>query len=213
MKAYKGFKKDMTCRGFQFEEGKTYEEEEAKLCECGFHACENPQDCYSYHAPGDSVYHEVELDDNGERNKDNSKVVGKKIKIGARLSVAEICKLHFNYVKERTTTEYTDPKLAAAGDYGSAAAGDCGSAAAGNCGSAVSGGKASVGKDGIAVVRGNNCRVRGDLGSVILVAEEEKSSCKLQTYIVAVVDGKIIKANTWYTLKDGEFVEVPDDES
>lgn len=49
MKAYKGFNKDMTCREFQFEEGKTYEEEKAKLCECGFHACENPLDCYSYY--------------------------------------------------------------------------------------------------------------------------------------------------------------------
>ena len=204
MKAYKGFSKDMTCMGFQFEEGKTYEEEKAKLCECGFHACEDPQDCYSYYAPCDSVYHEVELDDNGERNMSDSKVVGKKIKIGARLSVAEICKLHFNYVKERTTTEYTDPKLAAAGYRGSAAAGESGSA--------ISKGKASVGKDGIAAVRGNNCRVRGDIGSVILVAEEEKYSYKLQTYKVAVVDGKTIKANTWYTLKNGEFVEVKDDE-
>lgn len=39
MKAYKGFKRDLTCRGFQFEEDKTYEEQEAKLCEKGFHAC------------------------------------------------------------------------------------------------------------------------------------------------------------------------------
>lgn len=79
MKAYKGFNKDMTCRGFQFEEGKTYEEKEAKLCETGFHACENPLDCYNYYAPGGSVYHEVELDDvSDERNNDDTKVCAKK---------------------------------------------------------------------------------------------------------------------------------------
>ena len=48
MKAYKGFNTDMTCRGFKFEEGKTYEEPEAKLCKSGFHACENPLDCFNY---------------------------------------------------------------------------------------------------------------------------------------------------------------------
>lgn len=39
MKAVKGFNKDMTCRGFQYKEGETYEEERAECCETGFHAC------------------------------------------------------------------------------------------------------------------------------------------------------------------------------
>lgn len=51
MKAYKGFNKDMTCRGFQYEEGKTYETDKAELCKEGFHACENPLDCFNYYAP------------------------------------------------------------------------------------------------------------------------------------------------------------------
>ena len=57
MKGYKGFNKDMTCRDFQYEEGKEYTTDNAKLCESGFHACEYPLDCFRYYAPGESVYH------------------------------------------------------------------------------------------------------------------------------------------------------------
>lgn len=101
MKAYKGFNKDMTCRGFQYEIGKTYETDKAKLCSSGFHACENPLDCFGYYAPGTSRYCEVEIEDNGERNDDDSKVVGKKITIGAELTVPMLCKLHFEYVTSK----------------------------------------------------------------------------------------------------------------
>ena len=61
MRSYKGFNEDMTCIGFQYEEGKTYEMESAELCDHGFHACEYPLDCFSYYPPANSVYHEVEL--------------------------------------------------------------------------------------------------------------------------------------------------------
>ncbi|MEE0175006.1 MAG: hypothetical protein U0H79_04375, partial [Eubacterium sp.] len=101
-KAVKGFNKDMTCRGLQYKEGKEYETKNASLCNEGFHAYLNPLDCFRYYSPGNgSVYHEVEIDDNGERG-DDSKVVGSKIKIGAKLDVAKICKLHFDFVKSQT---------------------------------------------------------------------------------------------------------------
>lgn len=60
MKTYKGFNENMTCQGFQYEEGKEYEEKEAVVCERGFHACEYPLDCFSYYDPNKSVYHEVD---------------------------------------------------------------------------------------------------------------------------------------------------------
>lgn len=46
MKAFKGFNKDLTCRGFQYEEGKEFHTEKAECCEEGFHACEYPLDCF-----------------------------------------------------------------------------------------------------------------------------------------------------------------------
>jgi len=98
MKAYKGFNKDMTCRGFQFEEGKTYEEKEAKLCESGFHACENPLDVFSYYDPANSVFHEVELYEVDPARKSDSKVSAKKITIGDRLSIPRLVELSVEYI-------------------------------------------------------------------------------------------------------------------
>ena len=144
MKAYKGFNKDMTCRGFQFEEGKEYHEDNAVLCECGFHACENPLDCFNYYAPGKSVYHEVELDELSDKKSDDSKICGKHIKIGARLSVAKICELHFEYVKSRTTsTQIGANNTSLSGGYRSSLSGGYRSSLSGGDGSSLSGGDGS----------------------------------------------------------------------
>lgn len=69
MKAHKGFDKDLKCRGFQYEVGGDYTEESAELCNHGFHACENPLDTMRYYKPGTSRYCEVDVDDNGELEK------------------------------------------------------------------------------------------------------------------------------------------------
>ena len=84
MRTYKGFNKDMTCREFQYEEGKEYEEKEAIACETGFHACEYPLDCFSYYSPNNSVFHEVEQNGELSCNSDDTKVASTKIKINAR---------------------------------------------------------------------------------------------------------------------------------
>ena len=134
MKAFKGFNPDLTCRGFQFKEGETFETDKAKLCNSGFHACERPIDCFRYYTPNTAVYHEVELDGvTNEKEGDDTKRCGTRIKIGARLSVADICRLTFDYVKEHCTNENNAEagKPATAGEYGAATAGNCGAATAG----------------------------------------------------------------------------------
>ena len=107
----------MTCRGFQFKEGETYEEQEAKLCEKGFHACENPLDCWGYYNMIDGVFHEVELEGvTGEHNSYDTKVCAKKIKIGARLDMRGIVKASVDFVMESVKGCF-DKKVADAGDY------------------------------------------------------------------------------------------------
>ena len=227
MKAYKGFNKDMTCRGFQYEIGKEYETDAADLCRIGFHACENPLDCFSHYAPATSRYCEVEIEDNGQRSPEDSKVVGKKIKIGAELSTEQICKLHFEYVRSRCAPAKTnaagDRESASAGERGSASAGGSGSASAGKFGSASAGwygsasagdygvsasrGSSSAGENGVAAARGKHAKVRGGIGSVLVVCVEKKDSYDIAEWKAAVVDGERIRPDTWYTVENGEFRE------
>ena len=223
IKMYKGFDKDLKCRGYQFEVGKEFREETAELCHSGFHACENPLDTFGYYAPGDgSRYCEVELDEVSEEKQTDSKRCGKVIKIGAELSVAGICKAHFEYVKAHCNPAESnaagDRESASAGNWGSASAGYKGSASAGEQGSASAGeqgsasagnwGSASAGANGIACCRGG--KVKGSLGAAICCTEVDKTGNNIGV-ASAIVDGEQIKADTWYTVKNGEFVEAETD--
>ena len=99
---------------------------------------------------------------------------------------------------------------ATAGDYGAATAGDSGAATAGNSGAATSRGKSSTGENGLSVARGKGVKAKGGLGSILVIAEEEQNSYKISSWKAVVVDGVNIKADTWYTLKDGELIEAED---
>ena len=140
MKTYKGFKEDMTCRGFQYEEGKEYETENADCCNEGFHACEYPLDCFSYYPPNESVFHEVEQSGDVSRKGDDSKVASTKIKIGAKLNISGLVKAAIEFTMSKVKLEANANEdygaSSATGDYGaSSATGNCGaSSATGNCG-------------------------------------------------------------------------------
>jgi hypothetical protein len=101
IKSYKGFNKNMTCRGFQYEEGKEYEEEIVEVCDHGFHACEYPLDCLNYYYPNESVYHEVEQSGEIQKHNDDTKVESTKIKIGAEISIAGLVKAAIEYTVKR----------------------------------------------------------------------------------------------------------------
>ena len=227
MKAYTGFDKDLKCRGFQYEVGKEYEEENASLCKKGFRACENPLDTFRYYAPTDSRYCEVEIEDNGERSSDDSKVCGKHIRIGAEIGLKGVINagVRFVFDKCESATEECasgwSGNAAASGDSGNAAAsGNLGNAAAsgwrGNAAASGERGTASVtGPDGkasalgeqcLAVAWGRDSLARGAVGNWIVVSERDDDGNIIDAKI-AKVDGDTIKADTWYKLANGEIVE------
>ena len=126
VKSYKGFNKDMTCRGFQYKEGETYTTDKAEVCKEGFHACEYPLDCLSYYSPNTSVYHEVEQSGVLSTHSGDSKVASTEIKIGAKLSIVGLVQAAIDFVKLKTVKEKE-----ATGDYGaSSATGSCGASSA-----------------------------------------------------------------------------------
>ena len=241
LKAYKGFNKDMTCKGFQYAEGGEYEmpENEVEVCSKGFHSCERPLDILGYYSPANSVYHEVEIGGKIDKKSGDTKVASSRIKVGARLDIRGLVKAHIKYVKEHCTTEHTDPKLATAGEYGAATAGEYGAATAGEYGAATAGdggaatagyrgaatageygaatagdsgaatsrGSVAVGENGVATARATTPKAKGGLGAVLVLAREQEDSYDLVEWKTEVVDGERIKADTWYTLKDGQFIE------
>ena len=150
VKSYKGFNKDMTCRGFQYKEGKEYKTSKAVVCNEGFHACEHPLVCLDYYPPNTSIYHEVEQ--TGEFSSvfcgRDSKIASTKIKIGAKLSIAGLVQAAIDFTKSKTVTMQD-----ATEDYGvSSATGDSGvSSATGN-----SGVSSATGSGGVSSATGNS---------------------------------------------------------
>ena len=185
MKAYKGFDKDLKCRGYQYEVGKEYEQDgKVKCCENGFHACEAPLSVFNYYPPANSRYCEVEQ--SGDMHKDGDKTASSKIKIGAEIGIPGLVKAHVEWVKANVNTE------SAATNTGDKSA-------------------ATVGKGGsVAMVTGIGSKARADVGSAIVVCERGEWNGETFPLIdirAAIVDGKVIKANTFYKLVNGEFVE------
>ena len=197
MKCYKGFDKDLKCRGFQFELGGEYEEPKADLCNKGFHACENPLDVFNYYAPSDSRYCEVELEEVSEQRDADSKICGKRIKIGAEIGLKGIVEAGVKFIFDKV--DWKNSKISNSGDCSAATN-------SGNCSAAE-----VSGKDSIAIVTGYESRAKAALGCAIVIAERGKwngTTYPLINIKSAIVDGFTVKADTWYTVKDNEFVEV-----
>ena len=136
--AFKGFNADMTCRGFQYEEGKTYEQDTpAKLCVSGFHAVTSPLDVFAYYPPAESVYRLVELGDVSEERESDSTVAGRTITIGAEIGIPGLVKAHVEVVRAgikpdgKKSAHKTDDRSAASNTGNCSAAsntGDCSAA-------------------------------------------------------------------------------------
>lgn len=105
MKAFKGFNKDLSCRGFKYKKGETYKTDKAELCQCGFHACVSPLDCFSYYSPNHSIYYEVELKDTVANEDSDSKICGKAITIGEELYIEDIIEYQIDYVRNNAKDE------------------------------------------------------------------------------------------------------------
>ena len=203
IKSYKGFDKDLCCRGFQYEVGKEYEiEGEIKCCQKGFHACESPFEVFDYYEMLTSRFCEVEQSGKIDREDDESiKVCSSKIKVKAELKLADLINIGVEWLKE-----VTSPNKIKDADTNSIGI----SAQIGSSGDYAKIG--SSGEDSVIMCAGLDSVVKAKVGSWISLAEWEYNKDKDRHVPKCVktefVDGERIKGDTWYKLVDGEFKEV-----
>jgi hypothetical protein len=226
--AYKGFDENLCCRGLQYAIGDEYDEPKAKVCECGFHACEDPLDCLEYYAPNASRYCRVELSGEIHRKGEDGKVAATHIKILEELTVRELTEIA---VQIRTAKAIEESK--ANGTYGEDYSNNGAATSSGDNGAATSSGyrgaATSSGDNGAATSSGDNGAATADNATAIAVAwgAEGRSKGVPGSHIVLAewgdfdgtsrpllfakmfcVDGKSVKPDTWYALYKGELYEL-----
>lgn len=204
IKSYKAFDKNMQCRGFQYEVGKEYEMDgEIKCCDRGFHACKSPMEVWDHYDMLSSRFAEVEQSGKIDEEGNSTKVCSSRIKIKAELKLADIIKVGVEWLKDITSPTKVKTDIAKNDNGGySAKIGSSGDSAKID----------STGEDSVIMCAGNNSIAKAKVGSWITLSEWEWNDEKNHYVPVCVkteyVDGENIKADTWYQLKNGEFVEV-----
>ena len=220
--SYKGFDKNMQCRGFQYEVGKEYEMDgEIKCCNRGFHACKSPMEVWDYYDMLNSRYAEIEQSGKIEEEENSTKVCSSRIKIKAELKLADFINIGIEWLKDITSPSKvkTDGALNDNGDRKKKIGSSGDSAKIGSSGYSAKIGSSgysakidSTGEDSVIMCAGNSSRAKAKVGSWITLAEWKWSDEKNHNVPVCVkteyVDGENVKADTWYQLKNGKFIEV-----
>ena len=189
--AYKGFNKDLKCRGFQYEVGKTYKHDgDVKCCESGFHACENPLDVLKFYNDFDIRYCKVEQSGVFSQNED--KTASSEIKIVSEIGFVGLFQDAIEFIQKNTNPkEIIKDTDESSGNYAQIG---------------------SSGENSVICCSGNKSIVKAKKGSWITLSEwiySDKTKCNIPVCVkTEYVDGERIKSNTWYKLVDGEFTEV-----
>ena len=202
--SYKGFDKNMQCRGFQYEVGKEYEMDgEIECCNRGFHACKSPMEVWDHYDMLNSHFAEVEQSGKIKEEEKSTKVCSSHIKIKAELKLADIINIGVEWLKDITSPSKVK-KNGVLNDNGGRRKqiGSSGDYAKIN----------STGKDSVIMCAGNSSIAKAKVGSWITLAEWKWSDEKKRDVPVCVkteyVDGENIKADTWYQLKKESLLKL-----
>ena len=194
IKGYKGFDKDMTCRGFQYESGKDYTYDgDIECCRSGFHFCENPLEVLSYYPPATSRFCEVEGSGNSDGENDDSKISVSNLHIGLEIGLSGLIQAGIKFILDKVN--YNNNKATNTG----------------YCSAATNTGNYSAaevkGKESIAIAAGYNSKASGTIGCW-LVLTERNSNYEIVDVKAVRVDGHSIKENTFYSLENGQIKEI-----
>ncbi len=234
--AYKGFKQDLTCRGYQFEIGGTYKHDgEVEACASGFHSCEYPLDVFGYYAPGKSRFAIVKASGQLSRHDDDSKIASATLVVEAEISMPTMISRALDWIMSKVdksveqtvvggTASNTGYQSAASNTgYQSAASNTGNRSAASNTGyqsaasntgdysAASNTGDYSAaevsGKESVAASLGIEGRARASAGSAIVLCHRDDEG-RLIHIRASKVGENGVEPDTWYQLNaEGEFVE------
>ena len=238
---YKGFDSGFSCRGKQYKENTTYEENGLDICSAGMmHYCENPFDVLEYYPLVDekgNISEFAEVSPLGDVKKDGNKSATNKLHIGAKLGLKGFIKACVEFTIEKTTCENisnsdssssgNSARIGSSGDY--AQIGSSGnSAQIGSSGNSAQIGSSgdyaqitSSGKNAVVMAAGYKSMAKAKIGSWITLAEWEEAKERnengnaiwIPTCVKTErVDGERIKEDTFYRLVDGNFEEVVESE-
>ncbi len=202
--SYKGFDKNLQCRGYQFEVGGSYEQAgPIKACEQGFHACEHPLDVFVYYPPAGSRFAIVEQSGEIGRHDVDTKIASARISIKAEIDFAGLTKAAVDYTFSRAKPIDPESPAQADDEQGHASAtGYRGAASA----TGARGAASATGKNSAAMASGRDGRAMGADGCALLLVERDADWRVVSVWAgIAGRDG--VKPLVWYTLQDGKPVE------
>ncbi len=216
MKGFKGFDKDLKCRDQQYVVGETtIFNGKPLLCSAGLHFVEHPLDALSYYRPNDgSRYAEIEADGVTDEKKEDSKRVATSLTVRAEIKIPSLVRAAVQFVFDQVKPSTGDSAHSATtGHYAhSATTGDSAhSSTTGHSAHSATTGRSAhssvKGHGVIAASLGREGQAKASKGSWLILAEYRNGEPHVKSVGVAWVDGEKIKANTFYTLKNGQFAE------
>ncbi|EAP3809476.1 hypothetical protein BKB82_06165 [Salmonella enterica subsp. enterica serovar Rissen] len=218
---FKGFNKDLKCRDFQFEIGKTFHHDgKVEACGSGFHACECPFDVFSYYSPADSRFAETISFGITDREEDgDTKIASASITIKAELTLPQFIQRGIEWIWSKIDKSLEQQIMcgdcSAATNTGDCSAatntGDCSAATnTGYCSAATNTGNRSAaevsGSQSVAAAFGIEGKARASEGGAIVLCYRDEDGELIHIRASKVGENGIMP-NTWYQLnEDGEFV-------
>ncbi|EFS5046164.1 hypothetical protein HXQ24_001471 [Salmonella enterica] len=228
---FKGFNKDLQCRDFQFEIGKTFHHDgKVEACCSGFHACECPFDVFSYYPPAESRYAEtisfgvIDREEIGD-----TKIASASITIKAELTLPQFIQRGIEWIwskidkslEQQIMTGYQSAATNTGNQSAATNTGDWSAATnTGNQSAATNTGNQSAatntgdwsaaevsGSQSVAASLGIEGKARASEGGAIVLCYRDEDGELIHIRASKVGENGIMP-DTWYQLdEDGEFVE------
>ncbi|EAS5434713.1 hypothetical protein ACJ2C6_002700 [Salmonella enterica subsp. enterica serovar Alachua] len=209
---FKGFNKDLKCRGFQFAIGETFHHDgKVEACGSGFHACECPFDVFSYYPPAESRYAEtISFGITDSEEGGDTKIASSSITIKDELTLPQFIQRGIEWIWSKIDKSLEQQIMC----------GNCSAATnTGNCSAATNTGNRSAatntgnrsaaevsGSQSVAAAFGIEGKARASEGGAIVLCYRDEDGELIHIRASKVGENGIMP-NTWYQLnEDGEFV-------